>query len=131
MTNEKDLAKTIQTAAAHCRSGGVVLMVPDHFKETFRDKTTHGGCDRDGKGLRYLQWQYDPDRADSTYVNNFAYMLRDGLDKVTVEHETHVNGLFDRETWQHLFHEAGLTAEILPLPHTQTEEWCAILGKKN
>ena len=49
-----DLTSTLVNARAHCRDGGVVLLVPDHFRESFRAGADQGGGDRDGRSLRYL-----------------------------------------------------------------------------
>jgi hypothetical protein len=40
--------------------------------------TSHGGEDEETRGLRYLEWSWDPDTSDSTYVYYLAYVLREG-----------------------------------------------------
>lgn len=45
MTEEDDLTAMFDTAATHCRPGGVVLVAPDCFAETFEPGTSHGGHD--------------------------------------------------------------------------------------
>ena len=77
MTTEEDLRRAIATAFVHCRPGGVALFAPDHLKETFADGTDHGGHNGDGRSLRYLEWTWDPDPADSTYTVDYAYLLRE------------------------------------------------------
>ena len=67
----------VHGAFAHCRPGGVVLVAPDFVRESFQPLTDHGGSDRGGRGLRYLEWCWDPDPADSTYVVDYALMLRE------------------------------------------------------
>ena len=131
MTSEEDLLKAIQTSARHCRLGGIVLMVPDFFKETFKSSTHHGGNDLDSKGLRYLEWQYDPDPTDSSYISAMVYMIRDGSYPMIIESDQHVSGLFTQETWLRLFQTANLKPEIIPIPHSQANQRLAILGKKN
>jgi len=130
MTTEKDLLKAIQNCARHCRSGGVVLVVPDFFKETFKSSTHHGGHDSDGQGLRYLDWIYDPDPTDSSYTSSMVYMIRNGVNPVIVESDQHLCGLFEQETWLRLFQTADLKPEIIPIPHSQADQRLAILGKK-
>ena len=55
MATERDLADAVATAVRHCSPGGVVLLVPDHLKETYAPSTDHGGHDgperRDGQHL--------------------------------------------------------------------------------
>jgi SAM-dependent methyltransferase len=61
MTSEPDLRQAIATAYAHCRPGGVAVFVPDHTAETFGAASDHGGTDDvDGRGVRYLEWAWDP-----------------------------------------------------------------------
>ena len=45
----------LQTAAVHCRAGGMVAVLPDFVRETFAPGTDHGGHDAaDGRGLRSI-----------------------------------------------------------------------------
>ena len=107
ITTEDDLAATIATASAHLRPGGAVLFVPDFVRERFEPHTGHGGHDAEQRGLRYLQWFWDPDPADTTCACDFAYLLREGDDMRCVL-DRHVFGLFRRATWLELLERAGL-----------------------
>jgi hypothetical protein len=106
MTTEADLRQAIETAFVHCKPGGVALFVPDHVRETFQPATDHGGHDGVGRGLRYLEWQFDPDVADTRYTTHYAILLREG-DDVRVEHDWHECGLFARADWMRLLTSAG------------------------
>jgi len=117
MTTAQDLRQAMGTAFIHCRAGGVALFVPDHVRETFQPSTQHGGRDGDGRALRYLEWTYDPDENDSTYVTEFAYLLREGDQPARMEHEQHVCGLFPRSEWLRLLSEVGFQAEVVPDPY--------------
>lgn len=130
MSTEEDLFKVIQTCVQHCRVGGVVLIVPDFFKETFRPSTNHGGHDADGKGLRYLDWIYDADPTDSSYISSMVYMIRKGSSPMIVEYDQHVCGLFDQKTWLRLAQTAGLNPEIIQIPHSRANLRLALLGRK-
>lgn len=130
MANEEELFKTILNCANHCRSGGVVLIVPDFFKESFKSTTSHGGGDSNGSGVRYLDWIYDPDPDDSSYTSSMVYIVRDGKNPVIVESDNHVCGLFSRENWIKFFKKAGLEPKIISIPHSTADERLAILGKK-
>lgn len=107
MTTEEDLAAALRTAALHLEPGGAFVVAADHVAETFSESTEHGGAAGADRALRYLMWTHDPDPADTTYLVDFAYLLREG-DDVAVEHDRHLNGLFPRETWSRLLAEAGL-----------------------
>ena len=111
ITSEDDLAATVATAAEHVRPGGAVLFVPDWVKERFKPYTQHGGHDGEERALRYLAWVWDPDPTDTTYVCDFAYLLRDDeTGSVRCVPDRHVCGLFSRETWLELLAAAGLAA---------------------
>lgn len=112
MTTESDLRQALETAFIHCKPGGAALFVPDYVREIFEPSTDHGGHDGDGRGLRYLEWTYDPDTSDTLYTTHYAFMLREG-DSVTVEHETHICGLFPRATWLRLLTEIGFQPKQL------------------
>ena len=111
-TEPADVRATLATAAAHCRPDGVVAVLPDVVRETFAPGTDEGGHDAsDGRGLRYLEWSWDPDPTDHTYVVDYAFLLRDATGVVQVLHDRHVEGLFPRSSWLGWFEEAGLTVE--------------------
>jgi SAM-dependent methyltransferase len=111
MTELADLRAAIQTAAVHCRPGGTVVLLPDYVSETFEPGTDHGGEDApDGRGLRYLEWRWDPDPTDNTYLVDYAFLLREADGAVRAVHDRHVEGLFPRATWLGLLEDAGLNA---------------------
>ena len=111
-TDEASVRATLTTAALHCRPGGTVVVLPDYVRETFGPGTDHGGEDAsDGRGLRYLEWCWDPDPNDDTYVVDYAFMLRDATGQVRVVHDRHVEGLFPRSRWIEWFEASGLSAQ--------------------
>ncbi len=121
MTTLSDLRRAIESAFVHCRPGGAALFAPDHLRENFRPGTDHGGCDDEHRGLRYLEWTWDPDPNDSTYVVDYAYMLRESDGVVRVEHERHIEGLFGRSEWMELLAEAGFQPQNVPFSHSELE----------
>ena len=116
MTSEADLAAAIGTAAAHCRPGGALVLVPDYVRETFASGTESGGADGPGRALRYLEWVYDPDPGDDTYEVDYVVALRDGAGATRIVHDHHVEGLFPRATWLRLPGEAGFAARVVRDP---------------
>ena len=111
MTTETDLRRVIETAFAHCRPGGVAVLVPDNITENFEPATGYGGSDgSDGRAARYLDWSYDPDPGDTWTVTQYAFLLREPGGEVRVMHEAHRLGLFGRGTWLRLLREAGFAA---------------------
>ena len=57
-----------------------------------------------------MEWRWDPDPADDTYVVDYAFLLREATGVVRVVHDRHVEGLFPRARWLEWFAAAGLTA---------------------
>ena len=128
MTTALDLRQVIETAWAHCRPGGAVLLAPDYVRENFRPATDEGGHDEplaEGvdcpRGFRFLEWVWDPDPNDTQYVVDYAYLLRDRDRSVRVAHDRHIEGLFARERWQTLLQEVGFSARAVPLNHSEVE----------
>jgi SAM-dependent methyltransferase len=113
MMNADDLSQVIATTYSHCRAGGVVLFVPDYTRETFIERTDHGGRNLGRRGLRYLEWTFDPDPADSTYVTEFAILTREEDGETRVVHDRHVEGLFARSQWLTLLRGAGFDARVI------------------
>jgi len=109
LLTEDDVLACLTTARAHCRPGGIVLVVPDDTRETWLPATDHGGSDApDGRGARYLMWDWDPDPTDTWTAVEYAFLLRAADGTVDVVHETHRNGLFPTTTWLRLLAAAGL-----------------------
>jgi hypothetical protein len=71
------------------------------------------------RALRYLEWTWDPDPADTTYVVDYAYALRDERGAVTVEHDRHVEGLFARADWLRVIESTGFRVEVRPFEHSE------------
>jgi SAM-dependent methyltransferase len=105
---EADVRATLATVHAHCRPGGGVVLVPDHVRETFSPSTTTGGEDGPGgRGLRFLEWIWDPEPADTMYDVAYAFLLREGDGSVRVEEDRHRLGLFPRAAWLGWLEAAG------------------------
>ena len=115
ITGEDDLRAVFVTAFEHLRPRGCALFVPDFVRETFAGGTEHGGHDAHDRGLRYLEWWYDPTPFDTTYVADFAFLLRLPGGAVDVRRDRHVCGVFPRATWLRVLREVGFEAEVVPL----------------
>lgn len=113
MTTERDLRAALQTAHDHCRPGGVALFAPDFVLETFAAGTDQGGADSGGRGIRFLQWIFDPDPTDTTYVVDFAILMRNRQGRARVAHDRHTLGLFPRATWLRIMRDAGLIPVVI------------------
>jgi SAM-dependent methyltransferase len=121
MVTLADLRRAVATAFAHCRPGGVAAFLPDSTRETFEAGADHGGSDAaDGRGVRYLEWSWDPDPADTTTRTEYAFVLREADGSTRVVHETHHHGLFGRDEWLEVLGQAGFTAR--PVLEETTED---------
>lgn len=119
MATESELRCALTTAFHHVRVGGAAIFAPDHIGETFRPTTDCGGYDGPNRALRYLEWLWDPDPADSMYTQDFAYLLREGDGSVRAEHDRHYMGLFSRDAWLATLREVGFEARALPFDHSE------------
>lgn len=112
-----DLRQVIQTAAAHCRPGGIALFVPDYIKDTFSEITGGGGggADAAGRTASFVERTWDPDPADDWVQADYEFTLyTPGAGPPEVVRESHRLSAFGRDTWLRLLAEAGLTHEIDP-----------------
>jgi SAM-dependent methyltransferase len=116
MTSAADLRAAMQTAYEHCRLGGVALFMPDFVRENFVADTKHGGYDSGMRGLRYLDWTYDPNPTDNTYTVDLVIAMRQANGEVRVVHDRHIEGLFTRADWMRLLREVGFEANVIVDP---------------
>ena len=119
MTTEAGLLAVMQTAYEHCRPGGAALFVPDFVRETYVGGTDQGGSDSERGSIRFLQWVVDPDPTDTTYVIDFAILIRDRRGRARVEHDRHVQGLFPRARWLRLLRDVGFKASVIRDAHVR------------
>jgi SAM-dependent methyltransferase len=115
MTREADLA----APAAHCRPGGVAIFQPDCVAERFAPRCEAGGSDGGGRGVRFLEWTHAPAAGATSFVTDYAILLRDATGATRVVHDRHEVGLFPRATWLRLLGEAGFAARAVPDPWRQ------------
>lgn len=114
MVTEVDLRQAVETAFVHCRPGGIAVFMPDATKESFESETDHGGNDGDdGRSVRYLDWTWDPDPADTWTLTEYAFLLRGPDGSVRVVHETHRLGLFGQDDWIRIIAGAGFDASAV------------------
>lgn len=111
MLTEDDLKAAFKTAAAHLEPGGVLVVTPDDFRETFRDSRVSSETHAEGtRSLTFIQFDHDPDPSDTRTESVMIYLLREG-GRLTIELDRHVLGLFPRKTWLDLMKEAGFEVE--------------------
>ncbi|OGO08021.1 MAG: hypothetical protein A2Y92_00680 [Chloroflexi bacterium RBG_13_57_8] len=112
LTTVTDLYRAIKTAFIHCRPGGAALFIPDYVRETFSPGTSHGGHDGDGRAMRYLNWIWDPDPDDTSYIMDMVYVMKNG-ETIHSYDDRHVMGLFSKDEWFKLMAKAGFQAKTI------------------
>jgi trans-aconitate methyltransferase len=115
LTTEPDLRAALHTAWLHLAPGGVAIFAPDCIRESFHEMSEHHQNSHGTRAMHCLEWSWDPDPDDTTYTVEYAFLLRDGT-RMESAHDTHVEGLFSRETWLRLLREVGFEAEIVARP---------------
>ncbi|MGE0363788.1 MAG: trans-aconitate 2-methyltransferase [Vicinamibacterales bacterium] len=111
MTTADDLRAALATAARHCRIGGGIAVLPDCVRESLdidvATVSTGGEDTADGRGLRYMEWSWDPDPDDTEYITAYSFVVRHADGRVDFHGDVHHNGVFPRATWLALLGEAG------------------------
>ena len=103
-----ELRATFVTARRHLEAGGGFVVLPDFMQEQFEAGLDSGGHDGDdGRGLRYLEWTWDPDPTDHTVEVAFAFLLREADGTTVAEQDRHRWGSFPRRVWEALLVDAG------------------------
>jgi SAM-dependent methyltransferase len=132
MTSPDDLRRAMETAFLHCRRGGIALFAPDAVRETFKPSEDLGGHDGPRRALRFLEWKWDPDVDDTSYLVDYAYLLREDDGSVRAVHDRHVEGLFSRGDWLRLLESVGFDASLVRYDHSELEpgSYELFLGKR-
>ena len=130
MTTAEALSACLQTAVAHCRPGGAVLLAPDCVAETYREGVSTGAADEGDRSLRWMEWARDPDPGDTLTEVDFAFLLQEADGPVRVVHDHHTWGLFPRETWLGLCRDAGLEVEVHVVALADDERQEVFVGRR-
>jgi len=112
MLTEEDLRAALATARAHLEPGGVLILAPDWFAESFPGTSVlHWTHRTGGMELTTIEYAFDPDPSDTTVESRFIFIWRDGTE-LRVEQDHHVMGLFSLATWIRLMEEMGFESVV-------------------
>jgi hypothetical protein len=116
MLSEDDLRAVFATARAHLEPGGVFIVAPDWFRETFKGTAVHHWINqKDALEVTFIEYVHDPDPNDTTIESIFFFLLQeDG--QLRIEQDRHVTGLFPLDTWLRLMRDAGFAVEEIRHP---------------
>ncbi len=115
MTTEEQLQAAIRTAFVHTRPGGAAIFTPDCVLETFEETSQFIEGNDGRRSLRCIEWSWDPDPNDTTYLADFAFLLRD-RGEMRAAHEQHLVGLFPKATWLRMLSDAGYAVKLIQRP---------------
>ena len=119
LRTEEDLRAAFVTARMHLRPGGLFLVIPDDYVETFTPpRIAHETRRRDGAELTYVEYSADPDPTDTEIETVYVFFLRVG-GALRVEVDRHITGLFPIGAWERLLTESGFAPERLDYPFSE------------
>lgn len=111
MLTEADLAAAFETAAEHLEKGGVFIVSPDRFRETFSAPAIeHAVHEAGGRRVTWVEFTRDPDPGDTMLETIMVYLI-ESEGKLRIEHDRHLTGIFPRAAWLRLMREAGFSVE--------------------
>jgi len=113
MASQDDLQRAIQTAVAHLKTSGVLLVV-GKTEETFQDNNFAYTGEKDGVHVTVLENNYINPFRPNTYEATLVYLIRQ-QGELTTHTDHQVLGLFSQATWEKAFNDAELTTQITSL----------------
>jgi SAM-dependent methyltransferase len=116
MLSEDDLRAAFATARAHLEPGGVFVVAPDWFRDTFQGTSVHHWIkQKDALEVTFIEYIHDPDPNDTTIESVFFFLLQEH-GQLRIEQDRHITGLFPLDTWLRLMNDAGFTVEEIRHP---------------
>lgn len=116
MRTEADLEAAFRTAAAHLETGGLLIVSPDHFQDTFQPPAVEHATHRHGDTtVTYVEFAYVPE-PDSTTLETLMTFYIESPEGLRIEMDRHLTGLFPKAAWHRLMQEAGFDVEERTFP---------------
>jgi len=104
-----ELRMAIETAVAHLKAGGILLVV-GKTREIFRGNNFVYAGEKEDLHVTLLENNYINRYRLDTYEATLVYLIR-RRGELTIHTECHVLGLFSQEVWEKVFAEAGLSLQ--------------------
>ena len=116
MTTEADLRAVFATARDHLRPGGLLIVAPDDYTETFKPpRVEHQTIRHADTELTYVEYSTDLDPTDTAIETTYIFFINQN-GKLQVEVDHHTTGLFPIATWHRLLMEAGFDVDRVDYP---------------
>ena len=109
MVSLPELRMAIETAVAHLKPGGILLVV-GKTQEIFQNNNFAYIGEREGLHVTLLENNYINPYHSDTYEATLVYLIRE-RGELTIHTECHKLGLFSQATWEKVFAEAGLSCQ--------------------
>lgn len=116
MTSLPELRMAIETAVAHLKPDGILLVV-GKTREIFKDNNFAYVGEREGLHVTLLENNYINRYRPDTYEATLVYLIR-VKGELTVHTECHMLGLFSQAAWEKTFADAGLSFQQEALEDT-------------
>ena len=131
MLTEADLLAAFATAKDHLRPGGLLIVAPDHYADTFAPPTLRHETNADGDAeLTWVEFSTDADPNDTVIETAYVFFLKRG-GALRVEVDRHTTGLFPIATWERLLRQSGFDVDRVDYPVAEDDSemflWVATL----
>jgi len=113
------------------RGPGIVIApewVKGHFPGTCSRQFT---AENNGTKVAFFEYEYDSDPQDSTIDSVIVYVIRRG-NRVRIEHDMHLTGLFSVAEWRGLFKRSGFALRQVDTRHAgEPRQPYLLVGRQN
>lgn len=113
MASQNDLRQAIQTAVAHLKTNGVLLVVAK-TQETFQNNNFAYTGEKDSVHVTLLENNYINPFRPNTYEATLVYLIRQ-QGELTIHTDHQVLGLFSQAMWEQVFNDAKLAMQTINL----------------
>lgn len=118
MKTEDELRQAFQTAYHHLHPGGVFLTFAEEYRERFKPNRTIASTHTQGDTqVTFIENSFDPDPSDNHFEMTLIYLVRKGS-QLEIHTDSHLWGLFGKESWHRLLEETGFDVEELKFEHS-------------
>ncbi len=112
LTSLSDLTAAYRTAAAHLRPGGPMVTPPEELRTRFKQHRTDVDTRVRGDiAVTTIEADFDADPSDTWFEKTFVFLIRD-RGRLTIEADTHLNGLYNLDDMLAAMREAGFDLEV-------------------